>query len=79
VSDADEMIMKFVVENYHLKADEINAESSLMASGIIDSMGLMEVVDFLESNLGVAISDEEILPANFESVSVMVNFVESKK
>lgn len=57
----------------------IAAETSLLDSGLIDSTGIIEVVAFLESEFGIRVEDEEIVPENFETVRRIAALVESKR
>lgn len=52
--------------------------SSLLESGIIDSLGIMKLVQFIETEWKIVISDEEIMPDNFETVESIVKLLESK-
>ena len=58
---------------------KITAETSLLDSGIIDSTGILEVVSFIESEFGIRVQDEEIVPEHFENVQRIAAFVETKK
>lgn len=71
-------ILEFVIENYHLDND-FGSESSLVSSGIIDSMGIVEIVNFVEKEFGVIIPDPDITVENFETVRIISNYVLSKK
>ncbi|MBI3824883.1 MAG: acyl carrier protein [Candidatus Rokubacteria bacterium] len=53
-------------------------EQSLFRLGIIDSMGVFEIVTFLEDRFGVEIHDEEILRKNFDSIQRIAQFVSAK-
>ena len=57
----------------------IAAETSLLDSGLIDSTGIIEVVSFLESEFGIRVSDEDIVPEHFETVRRIAAFVASKR
>ena len=57
----------------------VQDEQSLLGGGLIDSLGILEVVTFLEKEFGLVVSDEEPLPENFESVRSLSNFVQRKK
>lgn len=50
----------------------------LLKNGLIDSLGILEVVTFIENEFGIVVSDEELLPENFGSVSSLASFVQSK-
>jgi len=51
----------------------------LLESGIIDSLGVLDVVGFLEETFGIKVEDEELTPENFGSVNCMVSFVSQKR
>jgi acyl carrier protein len=57
---------------------QVGFDESLLDSGIIDSLGTLDVVLFLEKELGVEVSDEEMVADHFESIQSIANFVESK-
>jgi acyl carrier protein len=48
-------------------------------SGIVDSLGILDLVAFLESELSLTISDDELLPENFRSIEGISRFVEHKR
>jgi len=56
----------------------LDPNDDLLAQGIIDSMGVMKLIVFMEDNFGVKIEDEEIIPENFQSLNSMVNFIDFK-
>jgi acyl carrier protein len=53
-------------------------EDRLLGDGILDSLGILEVVSFLEREFGMTVSDDELLPENFNSISKLAAFVENK-
>ena len=76
-----ERIRKFILENY-LFTDDVNAlgmDDSLLGRGIVDSTGMLEIIMFIEEQLGVTVMDEEMVPENLDSVSRIAAFVESKR
>ncbi len=54
-------------------------ESSLLDSGVIDSLGILDLVTFMEESFDIQASDEDLVPENFDSISALVRFVESKR
>ncbi len=48
----------------------------LLEQGLIDSLGLMKLITFMEGAFGIKIMDEEIIPDNFQSLNSMVSLVE---
>ncbi len=78
MNEEDKKILDFIIENYHLDKS-FDVDSSLVGSGIIDSMGIVEIVNFLERDLGVKIPDADITVENFETVRSISSYVRSKK
>jgi acyl carrier protein len=54
-------------------------EDSFLESGVVDSMNVMEIVLFAEKAFGIPIEDREIVPANFDSIRNLADFVRRKK
>ena len=74
-------VRAFLAENFPLgrNAFELAGDAALLDAGVIDSTGVLEVVDFLESQYGIAIGDDELVPENLDSIDNIVRFVESKR
>ncbi len=58
--------------------DSLSDSDQLIESGIIDSLGIMKLIGFIEDNLSVQIDDMELIPENFSSVDAISSLVESK-
>ncbi len=67
-------IHHYIVENFLFGADEVDDDAPLIDEGILDSTGVLEMVVFLDEELGVSVSDEEVLPERFESVNALTAF-----
>ena len=76
-----ERIQKFILENYLFTDDTsaLGVDDSLLGRGIVDSTGMLEIIMFIEEQLGVTVMDEEMVPENLDSVSRIAAFVESKR
>ena len=72
-----ERIRKFLVTQFPATKN-VDNEDPLLKNGLIDSLGILEVVTFLEKEFGITVSDEELLPENFESNRSLSNFVQRK-
>jgi acyl carrier protein len=78
--DVRAAIRRFIMEDL-LFGDESNRlddNVSLTSSGMLDSTGMIELVTFIESQFGLQIADEEMLPENLDSVSRVEAFVRRK-
>jgi acyl carrier protein len=79
--DVRESIRGYVVTNFLFgDASPLQSDSmSLLDNGIIDSVGVMELVAFLEQDHGLEIEDEDLVPENLDSVDNLVGFVTRKQ
>ncbi len=53
-------------------------DASFLQEGIIDSVGVLELVLFVEETFGVEVNDQEIIPDNFDSVDKLASYIRSK-
>ena len=51
---------------------------SLVESGIIDSMGVLELVTFIEADFELVLSDEDVVSENFDSIATISSFIEDR-
>lgn len=61
-----------------LDKKSLGPDEDLLEQGIIDSLGLIKLVDFMEKNFGIKIVDEDIVPENFQSLNCMVRLVKQQ-
>ena len=52
--------------------------ASFLEEGIVDSQGVMELVMFVEDEFKVTVDDEDITPDNFDSVSLLADYIKRK-
>lgn len=72
-------IRTYIVNNFMILGNsELADEDSFMEKGIIDSTGILEVVGFLQSDFGISVADEEMLPDNLDSIARLSTFVQKK-
>jgi acyl carrier protein len=72
---------RYITENFlYARPDRMVAEDEhLMERGIVDSMGMMELITFLEDRFGVQPGDEEITEQNFATLRRIATFVARKR
>jgi acyl carrier protein len=54
-------------------------ETSLLDSGILDSLSLLRLVVFLEERFGITMGDGDLLPENFASVNAICTYLRSRE
>lgn len=58
--------------------DAIDHDDDLLALGVIDSHGIVELVAFFEQRFGVTVADEDLTPENFASIASIARYLTSK-
>lgn len=81
MSNVKREIREFVKENYVLSGEleALDADHSLMEQGIIDSIGVFALIDFIEQRYSISLSDHEITPENLDSINRIIAFVNHKR
>ena len=58
---------------------EISNDLLIFKEGILDSMGLVSLISFLEEEFSIKISDADMIEENFESINALTDFIENRK
>lgn len=75
-----ETIRQFVVTNFYVRdAAQLHGGTSLLDTGIVDSTGVLELISFIEQALGVTVEEDEMVPANLDSIDRISVFVQKKR
>lgn len=73
-------VRQFITENFFVSdPSSLADDASLITGGVVDSTGLLEVIAFLESEYGISIVDQEMVPDNLETVGRIAAFVARKR
>ena len=73
-------IHQWLIQNFPLAQQrKVSLDDSLLNSGIIDSLGTLEVVQYLESEFHIVVTDDEMLADHFETINAIATFVDSKR
>lgn len=79
MTDIAEQVCAFITENLLLgKKVDIAGTPSFLEAGIIDSTGVLELVQFLEETWGITVKDDEMVPENLDALDRVVRFVQRK-
>ncbi len=74
-------VREFIVDNFLLgeEDEDFTNNRSFLESGVIDSMGILELITFVEDTYEMDIADDELVPENLDSVNRVTKFIQSKK
>ncbi len=72
-------LRSYIRENFLIREGELPGdEDSLLDGGILDSTGVLELITHLEDSYGIEVLDEEIVPANLDSIAALAAYLERK-
>lgn len=79
--DTKGMIRQYIVTELIKDKKQANLKDSdsLIESGIVDSLGIMKLIGFLEDKISIQITDDELVPENFSSVDSIAALVLAKQ
>jgi acyl carrier protein len=77
----EEKIRKYIADNilYSNSGYPYPDDISFLENGIVDSMNVMEIVMYAEEQFSIKVKDEDIVPANFDSVHNLAEFIRRKQ
>lgn len=81
MNDIERDVRAFLDENFILDAEAgpLAADASLTRAGVLDSMGVLELITFLETTYGFEVPDEDTLPEHLDTVDRIVRYVETRR
>jgi acyl carrier protein len=69
-------IRAYVMSHFHVGSErELGDEESLLEARIIDSLGILELVGFLEKTFAIEVADDDLSPENFDSIGALTRYV----
>lgn len=72
-------IRNYIIENILFGDEELlDVDTSFQENGILDSIGFLEIITFVEEEFGIEIADSEVVPENLGSLRRISSFVEEK-
>jgi acyl carrier protein len=72
-------LRQFVASNFLFSDDfALSDSTSFLDAGIIDSTGVLQLIEFLEERYQFKLEDEEVIPENLDSILSLKSFVERK-
>lgn len=74
-------IRKFIFDNYLFGYDEneLSNDMSFLDYGVMDSLGVVELLAYIEKEFDITVSNDEVLPDNLDSVNCVSRFILRKK
>jgi acyl carrier protein len=76
----NDRVRNFIVGKFPMaRKRAIGAGDNLLETGVVDSLGILELVTFMEKEFSLKISDDELTAENFASIERIAAFIEAKR
>ena len=74
-------IERYLLSEQSLENDgqKIDPDESLISSGILDSMSLLRLINFIEEQFSITIDDNELTADNFQTIKCIKLLIEKKR
>jgi acyl carrier protein len=74
-------IKQFIVEEFmpDVPAEELEDDFDLLTGGVVDSLGLLKVVAWLEDEFDISVDDSELGPESFRTVAAIKAYVDQAR
>lgn len=61
------------------RMNDLQADDDLLGSGVINSLGILQLVSFVEDRMGIEIPDEDVVYENFHSVAALADYLDGQE
>jgi acyl carrier protein len=75
---AIEVLKQFIKDELVPNLDDLDEKQSLLEGGILDSLRIMKLVTFIETKFDMQVTDEELVPDNFETLISISELISNK-
>ncbi|PHN08611.1 acyl carrier protein [Flavilitoribacter nigricans] len=77
----DKQLITYIKDELHAgdAGLEITPQDDLLGSGLVESMGMMKIIGFIENQYGITVPPRDMTIENFLTVEAMVNYISSRQ
>ena len=77
--DIQQEVRTFIANDLGREVERVTDGDSLLEGGILDSLGVLSLVGFIEKHYGIIVSEDEMMPENFDSIDAIAAFVNGRR
>ncbi len=79
MSDVKNNVRNYIIENFLFGDDEgLEDNTSFLDKGIVDSTGILELIEFISERFSIEVEDDELVPENLDSIANVTAFIGRK-
>ena len=73
-----QLIFTFISDNYSVDQADLTNDLDLVKNEVLDSMGIVELVSYIEGEFGIVVGDEDITVDNFGKIEAILSYVKER-
>ena len=74
------LLRQFIIRQFSQgRTRALGDDDPLLESGIVDSLGVLDLVQFIETEFKVSVADEDLVPEYFNSIGSITAYVRNKQ
>jgi acyl carrier protein len=78
-NDPKAQVRQFILKQFPLvRKRQLQDSDALLESGLVDSLGVLQVVTFLEQTFSIKVSDEDLVPDNFQTIDTITALISER-
>ncbi|RMF56301.1 MAG: acyl carrier protein [Calditrichaeota bacterium] len=66
-------------ENLKSEFENLSDDDSLLEMGIIDSVKMLDLIEYIENQYEIQVDEDDMIPENFDSINAIVAYIQSRK
>ena len=80
-NDTNTKVKQFIVDEFmpDVSVDELDSDFDLLTGGVVDSLGLLKVVAWLETEYDIIVDDSELGPDSFRTPKAIADYIEQSR
>jgi acyl carrier protein len=75
MTDIRNDVRRFLQDDMSCNLTDVEDSTSLLEAGVLDSLGFMRLVAFIEEHFGLVVTDDDMIAENLESIDAVTAFV----
>lgn len=71
-----DQLKNFIYENFpKARQENIDFDFDLMGGKVIDSLGMLPIIEFIETSFNIIVENDHVIEENFKSISTMAEYI----
>jgi acyl carrier protein len=80
MNSVSDTVRQFILKQFpQARSRSLSNDEHLLENGIVDSLGVIDIVTFIESEFHLTVEDEDLVPEHFQSIERIAAYVENRQ